>query len=595
MSEIDDETNSKNNNNEEEEEESENEEEEEDESVSSTTNKVKLNTVVIKKESNDTIILSKSQYDNILQFIDKTIQTNETFKRIVNKSNVSTEIQTDNILIVTEDQQKENESILTQYKNKIQEYENIISAQKEEITQLKTQNSELINKHETFSLNTKKDIEKLIAELTQLRNHNKSLTQELNTLKKNIELAENKNKTFDTLHKYPLLLNNITKYLQNNEKINLSKTNKKLWLNIYYKTKSEIISRRLLEKESLIGILTKIDTAEKFDIAQEDINTLFTDYLTNNRVSGIEIRNNIVKALVFLEKYVKIPLKNFKGPDAEQQEPERKQGFLNFTGLSGKLNKLSNVVSMISGNNDYNETTSSPYANVKVIQFDEDDFKNLFYADKHILETFNTDKSININFEYKTEDEIKDIINEFFKSQLPKTSYQTFITKICETFSELLFSCYLALKDIKNLEIVKHALYCRFMKYRGRSAEMEIEIRDMNQFAMSSKETKELLLKQKNEVEMKYNNALMTINQLNEEKEKHDSHINELNDKIKKNAEKYELFKTQIIKEYKNIQNDFSLTKKERDLLKGTLIDFKNYFMKYIGDDGELIEVRKEQ
>jgi predicted nucleic acid-binding Zn-ribbon protein len=94
---------------------------------------------------------------------------------------------------------------------------------------------------------------------------------------------------------------------------------------------------------------------------------------------------------------------------------------------------------------------------------------------------------------------------------------------------------------------------------------------------------------------MKYNNALMTINQLNEEKEKHDSHINELNDKIKKNAEKYELFKTQIIKEYKNIQNDFSLTKKERDLLKGTLIDFKNYFMKYIGDDGELIEVRKEQ
>jgi hypothetical protein len=87
----------------------------------------------------------------------------------------------------------------------------------------------------------------------------------------------------------------------------------------------------------------------------------------------------------------------------------------------------------------------------------------------------------------------------------------------------------------------------------------------------------------------------MTINQLNEEKEKHDSHINELNDKIKKNAEKYELFKTQIIKEYKNIQNDFSLTKKERDLLKGTLIDFKNYFMKYIGDDGELIEVRKEQ
>lgn len=128
------------------------------------------------------------------------------------------------------------------------------------------------------------------------------------------------------------------------------------------------------------------------------------------------------------------------------------------------------------------------------------------------------------------------------------------------------------------------------MKYRERSAEMEIEIRDMNQFAKSSKEVKEMLLKQKNEVEIKYNNSLMIIAQLNDEKVENDKKIGELNEKMKKNAEKYELFKTQIIKEYKNIQSDFSLTKKERDLLKSTLIDFKNYFMKFIGDDGELIE-----
>ena len=82
----------------------------------------------------------------------------------------------------------------------------------------------------------------------------------------------------------------------------------------------------------------------------------------------------------------------------------------------------------------------------------------------------------------------------------------------------------------------------------------------------------------------------MIIAQLNDEKVENDKKIGELNEKMKKNAEKYELFKTQIIKEYKNIQSDFSLTKKERDLLKSTLIDFKNYFMKFIGDDGELIE-----
>ena len=161
-------------------------------------------------------------------------------------------------------------------------------------------------------------------------------------------------------------------------------------------------------------------------------------------------------------------------------------------------------------------------------------------------------------------------------------------------FSDLLFSCYLALRDIKHLEIVKHALYCRFMKYRERTAEMEFEIKDMNHFAQSTKEVKEMLLKQKNEVEMKYNSSLMTINKLTAEKEKHDQRVSELNDKIKKNDEKFEMFKSQLLKEYKNIQNDFNLTKKERDLLKTALIDFKNYLLQNIGDDGELIEMKKE-
>ena len=102
-------------------------------------------------------------------------------------------------------------------------------------------------------------------------------------------------------------------------------------------------------------------------------------------------------------------------------------------------------------------------SNVHVLSFKDDEFKNLFSADMHILETFNTDKSINVNFEYKKSDNIKDLLSEFFKSGLPKTTYQNFLVKICEVFSDLLYSCYLALRDIKNLEIVKHALYCRFM------------------------------------------------------------------------------------------------------------------------------------
>ncbi len=119
--------------------------------------------------------------------------------------------------------------------------------------------------------------------------------------------------------------------------------------------------------------------------------------------------------------------------------------------------------------------------------------------------------------------------------------------------------------------------------------ELELEMRALNSYTQNYKQMKELLFKQKNEVEMKYNSSLIQIAQLNQEKVNLLSHEESMKKEMEKNKEKYELFKQQIVKEYKGIQNDFSLVKIERDLLKGTLLDFKNYFIKFIGNDGELI------
>ena len=588
----------------EEEKQNSNNEEEEDEEEEESEESTQVNTLTIKKESLSTITIDKKIYNKLLTFLEDTIATNVKLRNKINKITLNEENQTDDSLLMDPETKKKLENTITISNDKLREFENNIKKLTEENNKLKKDNEQFQSKIKEIEEKNKKDISLLTKELEQFKEQNKLLTSENKKLKSQLDTKLIKNKTFDTISTHPKLLVSITQFLRSDDKISLARTSRSMWLEIFYRAKSEVIQKKLIEKESIVNILTKTDTAEKFDVAQEEVNALLSEYMTNNRISGIEIRNDIVRALGFLEKCVKIPLKNFKGPeeDEAQHPQDTKSKLLHFRpgGKREKIfNKLNSMISIIKGDED--EFAPTPFvvaqgengpivSNVHVLSFKDDEFKNLFSADMHILETFNTDKSINVNFEYKKSDNIKDLLSEFFKSGLPKTTYQNFLVKICEVFSDLLYSCYLALRDIKNLEIVKHALYCRFMKYRERSAEMEIEIRDMNQFAKSSKEVKEMLLKQKNEVEIKYNNSLMIIAQLNDEKVENDKKIGELNEKMKKNAEKYELFKTQIIKEYKNIQSDFSLTKKERDLLKSTLIDFKNYFMKFIGDDGELIE-----
>ena len=128
------------------------------------------------------------------------------------------------------------------------------------------------------------------------------------------------------------------------------------------------------------------------------------------------------------------------------------------------------------------------------------------------------------------------------------------------------------------------------MKSKIKIEELNSEIQDLNQFAESSKEIKEMLMKQKQEVDIKYNNSLMIITQLNEEKGIIQKKCNELENELNNSSKKFDDFKIKISNEYNKIKKDFDIVYKEKDLLKETLLDFKNYFMKFIGNDGELIE-----
>ena len=125
------------------------------------------------------------------------------------------------------------------------------------------------------------------------------------------------------------------------------------------------------------------------------------------------------------------------------------------------------------------------------------------------------------------------------------------------------------------------------MKYKIKIEDLQSVIDDLNHFAESSKQIKEMLAKSKNELEFKYTNSVMTISQLNNSLSKKDEEIRKINGEIKEKEEKYNKLKNDIIKEYKVIKDEYDFTKTERDKIKGILLEFKEFFIKVV--TGELL------
>ena len=133
-----------------------------------------------------------------------------------------------------------------------------------------------------------------------------------------------------------------------------------------------------------------------------------------------------------------------------------------------------------------------------------------------------------------------------------------------------------------------YALYCRYMKYKTKIEDLQGVIEDLNHFAESSRQIKEMMTKAKNELEFKYTNSVMTISQLNNNINKKDEEIIKIKSELKEKEQNYDKFKNDIIKEYKVIKDEFYFTKKERDTIKDILLELKNYFIKVV--TGELLK-----
>ena len=569
--------------------------------VESKTESESLNEqyIQIKKETSNTIIIEKKVFDKLIQLIQNMNTFNEKIKikNFFNKNkNIYEIVLTNNFSIISpekinnvkidESKEKNIQVNINENKNEINNHiinqnESMMNLfinsqkekqkEKEEISKLKIKIAEITKKNE-------KEIDNYKLIIKELSNKIDGYEKEIKIIKeKNEKINKKENiKKIELIYSNPIIISKIIEYLENEDKINLSKCNSSLYQKIYFKAVCQKIYKKLKNKEKIIEKFEQEDVSTKFDIKENEISELFRNYIINQKISGIEMRNEIVKSLIFLETYIKIPLENLKNPIGQKEnlfkivQPKKEKFFTKF--FSALKSEFKEEI----GINGQNENR----INNSFIHFTPKEYVNIFDADRHVLETFKTDKSLNVKFEYKSADKIKEIINEFFACQLPQESFQKFISKICETYSDLLYSSFLALNDIKNLEIIVYALYCRYMKFKLKIEDLISVIEDLNHYAESYKQIKEMLTKSKNELEFKYTNSIMTISQLNNIINSKDEELKNINLNIKEKEEKYEKFKTEIIKD------EFIFTKKERDSYVRIFNEIKNFFIKVV--TGEL-------
>ena len=536
--------------------------------ISTQKEKNKLNETEKEKISNENKN-NISDNPNKNQITNDNNTTKENRSNLDNKNNIS-DNSADNTKV------NPNTSMMSLFMNSQKEK----AKEKEQLSKLQLECEEMTKKHEHEIENYKSIIREFSNKIENLQRQVKTLNDNNEKMKEKENINKQK---IQIVFSHPKIQSKILSYLNLEEKFDLSKCNSFLYKSIYFRAATEKIFIKYKNREKIFEQFEKEDIAEKFEVKDNEMMDLFNKYIIEKKVSGKEMRNEIVKSLLFLEKQVKIPMSNFKGPTPNKSifgignnEPKKGKFFTKiFSAIKSEITE------------EFDNITKNGIIEKNYIAFNPNEFQNIFEADKYFLETFKTDKTLNVKFEYQTPNKIKDVINEFFNCQLPQPCIQNFVQKISEAFCELLFSAFLALNDIKNLQIIMYALYGRYMRYKLKIEDMQSVIDDLSHFADSNKQIKEMLTKTKNELELKYTNSMMTISQLNNAIIEKDKEINTIKLNSKEKEENYEKFRNDLIKEYKKIKDDFNFTKNQRDSFKGLLIELKNFFIKVV--TGELL------
>ena len=522
--------------------------------------------IEIKKEESKGIYLESKYYQKLIAYLTNTNETIKKLKSEYYKPNLT----------------EKNIEINSEINKELSECKNILKIKENEIALLRTENSNLkeeISKIKNEKQETELKYQNLKNSFAEDRENNKTNFENLekkiteyqgiileleNKIKKSIiqnlgnEIFENEK----TLEK-------IISYLPTENKINILLLNKKIHFHYYYKNKCNELQKKLDQARNLIAEMMSKNIASKYGIDEEELIKIVDKFTQPHIITGNPMRYSIIHSNQFLENIVRKPL-------LEQHNPIEKN--------SNKKGIFDEFMSVMK--NDENEITKILKKNKtkenldkKIVPNFDENVENINKNIENLRKHFNEDEFINVKFEFKSPDEIKNLITFFLKVGLDKSYYIKFNQYLINEYCELLFNCNSCLNDIKQLEICVKILDIRCKSNNYLIKTLSYDLDNLKLSITSDKQIKEILIKQKRELEVKYNDSLMINNSLNQKIIEKAETIEKLKNEKKSLTTEVENLKNKIISEYKTIENKFNQVSNERNSLIKIFIEFKNYFV----------------
>ena len=526
------------------------------------------NYIEIKKEKNRTINIDIKLYEKLITFININNNMLMNMKHKISTIKYSEQTQTEEELIF-DDVQKQLKLKEKEIKNLKEE--NLVL--KNELNKYKTKYSDIEKKYNEI----KNIFDKQMNEKIDVTN---KLNKEINSLNEIIHSNKEKMKnmvkytSFERVFDDEKLLDKILTYLPFEYYLILSSLNKKIHFHLYYKKRCAYIENKYKKCEKLIKELTTSSIPLKYKIEDEEIINLVKKYTEPHLIPGNKMRYSLFHSLLFIENIVRKPL--IHQYDIKKNKKESAKIFFNEIFKVMKFED-NNEITQLMKNQKINQELNN-----KILTIFKDDNIELEKIDKEIIEYFKNDKYINIKFEFKSAQEIKTLLTYFMKHGLEQEYYNKFFRYLIDEFCDLFFNCYESLNSIKELEIVNIAIDSRYKQTNYLMKEMNLMVTELNNYCETSKNLKETLLKQKNDVEIKYNDCLMLNSSLNQEIINYKNIIKDLNeDKIKIKAD-VDILKNKMIEDYKKIEKSYNEVNKERKALINVFIELKNFFINTI-------------
>ena len=535
------------------------------------------NYIEIKKEKLNTIYLENKIYLKLITQIEKY---NEMINIIKTNSNLfKSNIKVDSFV----DKNKEKyEKILIEKDKTINLLRKENESKQTEIKSLQSINLELEQKYNDLISKYEKEIKEKNIIISSIEQELKTMTNKYNKLNEIINEQKKESNINDIEQKLLMnekLIESISNFLPLEDKLKLFSLNKKINFCFKYKNRYNEIQKKFVESQNIIAHLTSEDILLKYEIENEELQNIIKKYTNSHIISGNELRLSIFNCLIFLEKIIRKPLQEVNFEDLGNKEMSNKEKF------SLKAKGLFNDFLSVVGKTEQSQLKKKMKENLekKIIDINfEVNYNELKNKENEFKKKIDEDQFINIKFEYNSPEEIKNLIRHFLKVGLSEHYYTQFKSYLIDEFSQLLFNSYKSLNCIKELEICNKIQGVRFNKNIYLIKQMTNEINDLKKLKETNKKENTKLVKQRNELEIKYNDSLLLISSINEKLLEANKNFEILKEEKNKSELELQLFKNKIMNEYKIIENKYNKVNEERNSFIKIFLEMKMFFIQKI-------------